>query len=313
MRATTIVDGRIELTERPDPVPGPGQILVRVRAAGINGADLLQRAGNYPPPAGYPEDLPGLEFAGEVLDTGSGSARFRAGDLVMAVTGGAAQCELVVVHEREALPVPPGIPAPEAGGFPEVFTTAHDALFTQAQLTVGERLLVHGAAGGVGSAAVQLGVAAGATVVATVRSADNRPRVAELGATAVAPGEEGEHGPFDVILELVGASNLPANLDHLAIGGRICIIGVGGGGAEGPINLHRLMVKRGRMLGSTLRARPLEAKADAARRVERSVLPLLADGRVRVPVAATFPAEQGAEAYERFARGAKFGKVVITF
>src|SRR5579875_1511000 len=163
----------------------------------------MQAAGRYPPPAGVPADIPGMELAGDIVARGPRSERFEVGDRVMAIVGGGAQAELCAVHERMLMAVPEGIDWPAAGGFPEVFTTAHDALFTQAQLTMGERLLVHGAAGGVGSAAVQLGVAAGATVVATVRSADNRPRVAELGATAVAPGAEGEHGPFDVILELV--------------------------------------------------------------------------------------------------------------
>ncbi|MDQ3294915.1 MAG: alcohol dehydrogenase catalytic domain-containing protein, partial [Actinomycetota bacterium] len=165
----TIVDGRLEWQEHPDPVPGTAEVLVRVRAAGLNGADRLQVAGFYPPPAGSPADIPGLELAGEVVARGDGADRFEDGDRVMAIVGGGGQAELAVVHERGAMPVPAGLGWAEAGAAAEVFTTAHDALFTQAALTTGDRLLVHGAAGGVGTAAVQLGAAAGARVTATVR------------------------------------------------------------------------------------------------------------------------------------------------
>ncbi|MGI8491713.1 MAG: alcohol dehydrogenase catalytic domain-containing protein, partial [Acidimicrobiales bacterium] len=170
MRAATVVDGEIVVREHDDPEPGLGQVLVRVRAAGINGADLLQKRGGYPAPAGVPADIPGLELAGEVIATGPGASRFGVGERVMAVVGGGGQAELAVVHEREAMPVPGPLNWEEAGGLPEAFTTAHDALFTQAGLGVGERLCVHGAAGGVGSAAVQLGVATGALGTATVRA-----------------------------------------------------------------------------------------------------------------------------------------------
>ncbi len=174
----------------------------------------------------------------------------------------------------------------------------------------GERLLVHGGAGGVGTAAVQLGRATGATVVATVRDEACRAEVEKLGATAVAPDDFEEHGPFDVILELVGAPNLERNLASLAMLGRIVVIGVGGG-AKGEINLLALMGKRGRISASMLRSRPLEDKAAAMRAVERHVLPLLESGEVRVPIAATFPLEQAEEAYDRFAAGSKFGKIVL--
>jgi NADPH:quinone reductase-like Zn-dependent oxidoreductase len=228
----------------------------------------------------------------------------------MAVVGGGAHAELVLVHERTALAVPGGIAWEEAGGFPEAFTTAHDALFTQCQLALGERLVVHGAAGGVGTAAVQLGVAAGARVTATVRRPELRPAVAELGAEVVGPEEFSAPGAFDVVLELVGGPNMAANLASLAIGGRISVIGVaGGGGAE--VNLGALMMLRARIFGSTLRARPLEAKADAARRVDSQVLPLLAAGRLRVPITARFTLERISEAYDRFAAPGKLGKVVV--
>ncbi|MEA2448896.1 MAG: NADPH:quinone reductase, partial [Thermoleophilaceae bacterium] len=180
MRAATISDGEVAVAEHPDPEPAKGELLVRVRAAGLNGADIHQRAGNYPAPPGSPPDIPGLELAGEVLATGPGVFRFKEGDRVMAVVGGGGQAELATVHERGAMPVPDGLDWPAAGGFPEVFTTAHDALFTQARLEAGERLLVHGGAGGVGTAAIQLARVAGASVTATVRSEEKRPEVEQL-------------------------------------------------------------------------------------------------------------------------------------
>ena len=311
MRAATIVDGSVTVEEHPDPRPGPGEVLIRVRAAGLNAADLLQVKGFYPAPPGSPETIPGLELAGEVVELGRG-ARFRIGDRVMAVVGGGGQAELAAVHERMVIPVPAALGWPDAGGFPEVFTTAHDALFTQCGLSMGERVLIHGAAGGVGTAAVQLAWAAGAHVVATVRNEALRADVATLGAGAVVdPASFTEHGPFDVVLELVGGVNMAANLDALATGGRISVIGVGAG-ASAEISLLALMAKRGRIHGSTLRARPLEEKAEAARRIERHVLPLIETGRLRVPVAATFALDDVAGAYTRFSEGGKLGKIVLT-
>ena len=311
MLAVTAEGGGIHIREHPDPVPGLGQVLVRVRAAGLNGADLLQKRGLYPAPPGAPADIPGLELAGEVVAAGPGATRFNAGDRVMAVVAGGGQAELAVVHEREAMPVPPGLDWASAGGLPEVFTTAHDALFTQAGLRPGERVCVHGAAGGVGTAAVQLAVTAGCAVVATVRSADRRAAVEDLGATAIDPDETEANGPYDVVLELVGATNLDTNLRSLATGGRICVIGIGAG-ATGQINLGLLMARRGRIHGSTLRARPLEGKAAAARLVESHVLPLFEAGRLRVPIDATFPLNEATDAYDRFEAGGKFGKIVLT-
>jgi NADPH:quinone reductase-like Zn-dependent oxidoreductase len=310
VRAVTILDGKIEVREHPDPKPGTGQILVRVRAAGLNGADMMQKAGGYPAPPGVPSDIPGLEVAGEVAAVGPYASRFSVGDRVMAVVGGGGQAELTVVHEREAVPVPSTLDWPQAGGAPEVFTTAHDALFTQAGLAMGERVCVHGAAGGVGTAGVQLAAATGARVTATVRNAALRDGVRDLapGIQVVAPGEES--GPYDVILELVGGPNMARNLSALAVGGRITVIGVGAG-AEATIQLHVLMTKRGRIYGSTLRARSLEGKAMAARAVEAHVLPLFEAGRLTVPVAETFPLDQASAAYERFAAGGKLGKIVL--
>jgi NADPH:quinone reductase-like Zn-dependent oxidoreductase len=257
-----------------------------------------------------PPDIPGLELAGEVVAAGRGVSRFETGDRVMAVVAGGGQAELAVVHERAAMPVPEELDWTAAGGVPEAFTTAHDALFTQAGLTVGERVLVHGAAGGVGMAAIQLATMAGARVTATVRDAAAREQIAALGVLALEPDGFEEHGPFDVVLELVGAPNLPGDLKSLAELGRICVIGVGAG-AKVELNLLALMGKRARIHGSLLRARSLEDKADAARRVERSVLSGFASGDLSVPVTATFPLDAVADAYARFAAGAKLGKIVL--
>ena len=241
---------------------------------------------------------------------GPGAERFAEGDRVMAIVGGGGQAELAVLHERGAMPVP-RLDWPAAGGLAEVFVTAHDALFTQAALRPGERLLVHGAAGGVGTAAVQMARAAGASVTATVRNADLRGQVAELGAEVIEPEGFADHGPFDVILELVGGPNLPDDVKALRTGGRIVVIGVGGG-PKAELNLLALMAKRGRISASTLRARPLEEKAAAMRRVEAELLPLFASGALHVPVAATYEIDRDEEAYDQFAGGGKFGKIVLT-
>lgn len=312
MYAVTIDSGQVAWREQPDPVPGPRDLLIAVQAAGVCRGDLMQRDGLYPPPAGTaPPDIPGLELAGVVEGVGSQCQRFAVGDRVMAVVAGAGQAELAVVPEMTALPVPEGVSWAAAGGFPENYTTAHDALFTQCGLAMGERICVHGAAGGVGTAAVELAVAAGASVVATVRNEAARDGVAALGATVVAPDAFGAEGPFDVILELVGGVNMEGNLAALATGGRLSIIGVGAG-FKAELNLLALMATRGRIHGSTLRPRPLEEKALVAHRVERHVLPLLASGRVTVPLAATFPFAAVADAYAHFAAGGKLGKIVLT-
>ena len=310
MRAVTIRDQALSVEEHPDPQPGRGEVLVRVRAAGLNGADMMQRRGLYPAPPGSPEEIPGLELAGEVAGLGPGAERFSEGQHVMSIVGGGGQAELTVVHERVLMPVPEPLDLTEAGGLPEVFTTAHDALFTQAGLRAGEHLLVHGGAGGVGTAAIQLGVAAGARVSATVRNPDLRDQVADFGADVIEPEGFGQHGPFDVILELVGAPNLPENVNSLRTAGRIVVIGIGAG-AKGDLHLGALMAKRGRIHASTLRARPLEEKALTARAMERSVLPLFEEGRLRVPVAERYPLARAEEAYDRFAAGGKLGKIVL--
>jgi len=311
MRAAIVQDGSIVVEDRPDPVPAHGELLVRVRSAGLNGADILQMKGQYPVPPDSPQDIPGMELAGEVAAVGPGATRFAVGDRVMAIVGGGGQAELCVVHERQAMPVPDALDDVAAGGVPEVFTTAHDAIFRQAGLAAGERLLVHGAAGGVGTAAVQLGAATGAHVTATVRNPDVRDAVRDLGADVVLDPEDfGDGGPYDVVLELVGAPNLGANLKALALDGRIVVIGVGAG-FKAELNLLAVMGKRARITGSTLRSRPLEEKADTARRMERHVLPLFDRGLLRVPILETFPLQEAAAAYARFQAGGKLGKIVL--
>lgn len=287
MRAATIVDGRIEVADRPDPAPQDGELLIHICAAGINGADLGQRAGRYPPPPGV-TDVPGLEGAGETDD----------GRRVMALLPGGGQAELAVAHASHVLPVPDGMSWEEAGGFVEVFATAHDALFTQAELAAGERLLVNGAAGGVGVAAVQLGLAAGAKVTANARHHHEELRA--LGADTDVEGE------YDVILELVGGENLASNLERLALKGRISVIGTGAG-SRAEIDFGYLTRKRGRIHGSTLRARSTEEKAQVI-----AALGVFMSGHTfRVPVEQTFPLEQTQDAYERFRAGNKFGKIVV--
>jgi NADPH2:quinone reductase len=299
VKAVVVADGALRIEERPDPVAGPGYTLVRMRGAGINNADLMQRAGNYPAPPDAPPDIPGLELAGEVVETG---------ERVLALLGGGAQAELVAVPSRLLMPLPDGVGWAEGGGFVEAFATAHDALFTQAQLALGERVLVTGAAGGVGTAAIQLAREAGARVVGTVRNEARRADVEALGAEVRAPGEA--EGPFDVILELVGGDGLAGNVELLATGGRIVVIGIGAG-ARAELDFRTLMARRGRVSASTLRSRPLEEKALVVRRLEHHVLPLLAAGRIRVPVQETFPLAEAEAAYERFAAGAKLGKIVL--
>ena len=311
MHAVVIADDQLRWQERPDPQVGDHDLLVAVRAAGVNGADLVQRRGLYPAPPGWPPDIPGLEMAGEVLSVGPRVTRFAPGHRVMALVGGGAQATLATVDEAHALAVPESLPWPEAGGFMEVFATAFDALFCQAGLALGERLLVTGAAGGVGAAAVQLAALAGAHVVASVRERARHEAVFGLGAAEVIePAEVVARGPYDVVLELVGAASLPAALEALASTGRVVVIGVGSG-AKLEVDLLQLMGKRVRLFASTLRARSRDEKAALVAGLGAHTLPLLAGGRLRVPVSETFALREAAVAYERFARGGKLGKIVL--
>jgi len=311
MQAVVIEAGQLHWAERPDPVPGDTELLVAVRAAGINAADLVQRQGFYPAPPGAPADIPGLELAGEVLAVGAQVSRFSPGDRVMALVGGGGQATMATVDEAHALAVPEALDWPVAGGFPEAYSTAFDALWSQGQLQMGERVLVTGAAGGVGTAAVQLASAAGARVVASVRNPDRRAAIEALGAAvAIEPDDVAAHGPYDVVLELVGAPSLAATLGALATGARVVVIGVGGGAAL-ELDLRRLMMTRARISASTLRARDRTAKATVAAGVSRHVLPLLASGRIGVPISATIPMAEVEAGYEQFAAGGKLGKIVL--
>jgi NADPH:quinone reductase len=308
-----IKDKAVGPGEREQPAPGLGQALIRVHAAGVNGADPVQVAGFYPPPAeaGVPADIPGMELAGEVVSSSAHVPRFEPGDRVMAIVAGAAQAEYAVVDERQLMPIPEALDWTAAGGFPEVYATAYDALVGQARLRSGQRLLVNGAGGGVGTAAVQLGRALGADVTASVRTEKNRAAVEELGADrALAPEEAFAQGPFDVVLELVGGPNLAANVKSLAPWGTIVVIGVSAG-PEGTVDLLKLMSKRGTVRASTLRYRSSEEKAILARELEAHVLPLVADGTLGVPIEAEFPLREVTAAYERFTAGGHLGKIVL--
>ena len=303
----------VSVEERPNPEPGSEDVLVRVEYAGLNPADLAQRAGNYPAPPGSPPDVPGLEVAGTVESCGSRVSSWRPGDRVFGLVGGGGLADRVNVHERCVAPVPDALEERGAAAVPEAFITAHDAAFTQAGLRPGETLLVHGAGGGVGTAAVQLGVAAGARVVATVRTPQVEEAVAGLGAEIVQEQDFPRGAPSaDVILELVGGAHFPANLDVLARRGRIVVVSVAGGN-EIELPLGVLMQKRATILGTALRTRPLEEKAAAVRAFEREVVPGLASGRLRPLVDSVFPADAAEAAFDRLGERGKIGKVLLDF
>ena len=316
MRAIVITDGELSLEERPDPVAGSSDVVVSAEYAGLNGADLNQRAGHYPAPPGSPQDVPGLEVAGRVVACGDEVRDWKVGDRVFGLIGGGGLADRVVVHERHVVAVPDRLDEQEAAAVPEVFVTAHDAVVVQAGLRPGDVLLVNGASGGVGSAAVQLGVLLGARVFASSRSEETGRRLAALGAEAVTPEDAFERvkaaGGADVVLELVGSPNLAADLDALATKGRLMVVGTGAG-HEAPLSLRALMGKRARVLGTVLRARPVEEKAAAVQAFGREVVPLLADGRARGIVDRVFPADQAEEAFAYMAQPGKFGKVLLGF
>jgi len=295
--------------ERPDPEPGAGEVLVAATHAGLNPADLMQRAGHYPAPPGSPADVPGLEVAGRVIASGPRTSLWHEGDRVFGVVGGGGLADRVVVHERHLAPVPESLDEPGAAAVPEAFITAHDAVFTRAALAVGETLLVNGANGGVGTAAVQLGLAAGARVLAGVRSEESAARLRELGAEPVATGEA---AGADVVLELVGAPNLPADLEAIGPRGRVIVVGTGAG-ADASVSLRALMGKRASLMGTVLRARPHEQKAAAVQAFAHSVVPLLTLAAVRPIVDRVFPATEAPAAFDRLAGRGKFGKVLLAF
>ena len=307
----------VRFQERPDPMPGSNEVLVEASFAGVNTADLAQLAGNYPPPPDAPQDVPGLEVAGRVVATGSAVRAWKEGDRVFGLVGGGGLADRVVVHERHVARVPDVLSDEEAAAVPEAFITAHDAVFSQAGLGMGDRLLVTGANGGVGTAAVQLGRAAGARVFAAARSDEARGRLAEEFGVEAVDGEDfvgalEDAGGADVVLELVGAPNLDRDFDALATKGRIVVVGTGAG-ADGEISLRKLMGKRAQLIGTVLRARPLEQKAAAVQAFAHEVVPLLADGRAKPVIDRVFPAEQVTDAFEHMAGRGKFGKVLLAF
>jgi putative PIG3 family NAD(P)H quinone oxidoreductase len=312
----------IEWRDAADPAPARGEVLVRVRAAALNRADLLQRRGLYPPPPGTREDIPGLELAGEVVGVGAGVTAWKAGDRVMAIAAGEAQAELTVVHERMLLRVPEGLSLEDAGAIPEAGVTSHDALFTLGGLRPGWPVLVHAVGSGVSTAAVQIAKAAGATVIGTSRTADKLERARALGLDhGILVGKDeprfadevrrltGKRG-CPLVLDFVGAPYAAENLAALAPGGRIVVIGTMGG-AKPTIDLSLLMRTRATIVGTVLRPRPLEEKIAATQAFARDVLPLVAAGRVRPVVDAVLPAARVREAHERLERNESFGKLVL--
>lgn len=303
--------------------PATGQVLVRVRAAGLNRADLLQVKGHYPAPKGYSSELPGLEFAGEVVETGESVYGFNSGDRVMAITAGHAQAEYVVVDHRTLVKIPDNLAFTEAAAIPEAFITAHDAVFTQSGLAAGETLLIHAVGSGVGLAALQMAKAAGAQVIGTSRTVDKLGRCEKFGldvgiladedpdlSKAVADATEGRGA--DVICDLVGASYFEENLASAALKGRIILVGLTGG-ATAEFNLGLALSKRLTIRGTVLRARSIEEKAAATKAFADFALPLFESGNIRATVDKVFPAEKVREAYRYLASNASFGKVVLEF
>jgi NADPH:quinone reductase-like Zn-dependent oxidoreductase len=316
VRALVLHGTDLSLEERPDPTPGANEVLVAAPYAAVNPADLAQRAGHYPAPPGAPADIPGLEVTGRVVACGERALDWKVGDRVFGLVGGGGLADRVVVHERHVVAAPERPEDEEATAVPEAFLTAHDAIVTQGGLRPGELLLVNGASGGVGTSAVQIGKLIGARVVATARDEEARRRLAELGAEAVAPDEAAERalagGGANVVLELVGAPNMARNLEALATWGRIVVIGTAAG-EEATLSLRMLMGRRGRILASTLRARPLEEKAAAVQAFGRQIVPALAEGRVRGIVDSVFPVEDFEAAFGHMAQPGKFGKVLLSF
>jgi NADPH:quinone reductase-like Zn-dependent oxidoreductase len=306
----------VRLDERPDPVPTGDEVLLEVRYAALNPADLAQRAGMYPAPAGSPADIPGIETAGTVLTCGPTARCFEPGARVFGIVGGGGLADRVIVHERHVTDVPERLDELAAASVPEAFVTAHDAVMMQAGLRPGELLVVNGANGGVGTAAVQIAAVAGARVLATVRSTEVRERVAALGATVIAPEELVERaraeGGADVVLELVGSPNLGPDLDAVAVKGRIVIVGTGTG-TEAVLDLRKLMMRRAHVLGTVLRARPPEEKALAVRAFAREVVPHLASGRIVPLVDRVFAASEAGAAFDRLQEPGKLGKVLLDF
>lgn len=302
------------------PAPTADRVLVRVRAAGLNRADLLQRRGHYPAPKGFPTEIPGLEFAGEVAQIGDAVINFKIGQRVFGITAGAAQAEFVSVPENTLVEVPENLDFVQAAAVPEAFITAHDALFTQANLKMGETVLIHAVGSGVGLAGLQLAKAAGAIVIGTSRTADKLERAKEFGLDeAILTNDESDLaeiinqtvvGGVNVVLDLLGAKYLAANLHSLAKLGRIVFVGTTAG-SKAELDYSIVMQKRLRIFGTVLRARLSEEKATATRLFGEQVVPLLAKGAVKPTVDKVFKMAEVRRAHEYLESNQSFGKVVL--
>ena len=307
----------LKIAERPDPVAGPGQVLIRVRAAGVNRPDLLQRTGAYPPPPGA-SDVLGLEVAGEIEAVGEGVTRWTAGDRVCALLGGGGYAELAVVDPRHVLPIPEGLNYVQAAVLPETVFTVFANVFEGGALKAGETLLIHGATSGIGVTAIQMAKAAGARVIATSRGADKAAAAKSLGAdiSLDAKSEDleaqiREAGGADVVLDMVGRDYAALNLNSLNAGGRWVVIA----SLTGPkveMDLQRIMLKRLTLTGSTLRSRPADEKARLTAAVEATAWPWVASGKVKPPVQAVFALEQAADAHAELEAGGHIGKIVLS-
>jgi putative PIG3 family NAD(P)H quinone oxidoreductase len=305
----------LALVERPLPEPARGEVRVRVRATAVNRADLLQRMGSYPAPGDAPADIPGLEIAGEVDALGPGVERLTVGDRVFGLVGGGGYAEAIVSHERALAKIPDGMTFEDAAAVPEAFVTAHDAIVTQGELRSGEVLLVHAAGSGVGTAAIQLGRALGATVAGTARTQDKLDRARSLGLDIGAVPDGSRFAdrvpPAAVVLELVGGAYLAEDVRCVVPLGRIVLVGLLAG-AKTELDLGLVLRKRVRILGTVLRSRPLEEKIAAMRAFETQVVPLLARGAVKPIVDCVMPLAEAAKAHERMASNAGFGKIVLS-
>ena len=311
----------LEVRDVPEPPPPSGtQVLVRVRAAGLNRADLLQRKGAYPPPQGYSANIPGLEFAGEVAAIGGGVTEYKIGDRVFGIAAGEAQAEFLLTDSRVLARIPDNLSFTEAGAVPEAFITAHDAVFTQGELQKGETLLVHAVGSGVGLAAVQMAKALGAKVIGTSRTADKLERARQLGLDEAILAGEGagfaavlrskNGGGVDVILDLVGGGYFRENLECLLPKGRLMLVGLTSG-RTAEFDLSMALTKRLRIIGTVLRGRSLEEKAEAAQNFANDILPLFASGKIVPNVDKIFPLTEIAEAHRYLESNRNFGKAVL--
>lgn len=322
MRVIEIEGGRgpaeaLRIGARPTPAPGPGQVLIRVRAAGVNRPDILQRMGHYPPPPGA-SDVMGLEIAGEIEALGAGVERWRAGDRVCALLGGGGYAEHAVADAGHVLPMPGSLDFIQAAALPETAFTVWANVFEDGRLKTGETLLVHGATSGIGVMAMQAARAAGARVIATGRGADKAEAARALGADVAVDASGGrfleavrEAGGADVVLDMVGAAYAEQNLQALNPGGRWVVIAFQSG-ALAQVDLSRIMRSRLVLTGSTLRARPQGEKTRLARAVEAGLWPWVTEGRIRPVIDAVYPLERAADAHARLESGGHVGKVILT-